>query len=415
MMMWDLYIDRRASLEPSFGMPFPSLQTVKLYSVKSHTFLGTGPTDHCSYIDPAYPLFSVETSSHPVLTRGRSKAYHYPRRLHHHNKYYHRYDGGGRHHNHSESRHPVQIVAGFPQIYPRRAYLVGRNNLYGEFDEKEFAPTVREYSPDRYPEQMGRKKALCIGINYVGRRRLEDSQVLGELSGCIKDAVQISSFLSEHWNSSSRSAMEIKVLRDDNKNDNEMPTKSNIIKAMRWLVKGARREDSLVFHYSGHGGQIKDRNGDEPDGYDEVIYPVDDGYIVDDDMHEIMVKPLPPGCRLTALFDCCHSGSALDLPYVWHDFGGLYQGGSVTRKWIRRKSTQAGAISLSSSKDNRLSMDTPGGGAMSDAFIMSLKHDPYPTYNKFFDSINKIMKRKYKQTPQLCCSSNIDTNRRFVL
>jgi metacaspase-1 len=34
-------------------------------------------------------------------------------------------------------------------------------------------------------------------------------------------------------------------------------------------------------------------------------------------MHDIMVKPLPPGCRLTAIFDCCHSGSALDLPHEY--------------------------------------------------------------------------------------------------
>lgn len=36
---------------------------------------------------------------------------------------------------------------------------------------------------------------------------------------------------------------------------------------------------------SGHGGQTKDLDGDEGDGYDEVIYPVDykqAGHIVDD-------------------------------------------------------------------------------------------------------------------------------------
>ena len=41
----------------------------------------------------------------------------------------------------------------------------------------------------------------------------------------------------------------------------------------------------------GHGGQTKDLDGDEDDGYDEVIYPVDfrtAGHIVDDDMHAIM-------------------------------------------------------------------------------------------------------------------------------
>lgn len=78
-------------------------------------------------------------------------------------------------------------------------------------------------------------------------------------------------------------------------------------------------------------------------GYDETIYPVDfryNGHIVDDDMHAIMlvnfqslhyyhlrschlpnsddrVAPLQAGVRLTAIFDSCHSGSALDLPYLY--------------------------------------------------------------------------------------------------
>lgn len=41
----------------------------------------------------------------------------------------------------------------------------------------------------------------------------------------------------------------------------------------------------------GHGGQTQDHDGDEDDGYDEVIYPVDfrtAGHIVDDEMHRIM-------------------------------------------------------------------------------------------------------------------------------
>ena len=47
---------------------------------------------------------------------------------------------------------------------------------------------------------------------------------------------------------------------------------------------------------SGHGGQTKDLDGDEADGYDEVIYPVDlneNGHIVDDDLHMIMVINVP--------------------------------------------------------------------------------------------------------------------------
>lgn len=76
----------------------------------------------------------------------------------------------------------------------------------------------------------------------------------------------------------------------------------------------------------GHGGQTLDLDGDEEDGYDEVIYPVDfrnAGHIVDDDMHLIMVRPLLPGVRLTAIFDSCHSGTALDLPFVYSTQGVL--------------------------------------------------------------------------------------------
>lgn len=84
------------------------------------------------------------------------------------------------------------------------------------------------------------------------------------------------------------------VLTDDARNPRQIPTRANIIQAMNWLVRGAQPNDSLFFHYSGHGGQTEDVDGDEDDGYDEVIYPLDHkiaGHIVDDEMHAIMVCP----------------------------------------------------------------------------------------------------------------------------
>ncbi len=38
-------------------------------------------------------------------------------------------------------------------------------------------------------------------------------------------------------------------------------------------------------------------------------------------MHRIMVRPLQAGVRLTAIFDSCHSGTALDLPYIYSTQG----------------------------------------------------------------------------------------------
>jgi hypothetical protein len=126
----------------------------------------------------------------------------------------------------------------------------------------------------QYSQCNGKKKALCIGINYVGQS--------AELSGCINDARNIQNFIMNRFGYKDD---DIVMLTDDARNPRQIPTKNNIIHAMEWLVRGAQPNDSLFFHYSGHGGQTKDLDGDEDDGYDEVIYPVDfetNGHIVDD-------------------------------------------------------------------------------------------------------------------------------------
>jgi metacaspase-1 len=48
----------------------------------------------------------------------------------------------------------------------------------------------------------------------------------------------------------------------------------------------------------------------------QTILPVDfqnTGEIIDDELHELIVRPLPAGVRLTAVFDSCHSGSVMDV------------------------------------------------------------------------------------------------------
>ena len=41
------------------------------------------------------------------------------------------------------------------------------------------------------------------------------------------------------------------ILTDDQKNPLSQPTKANMLRAMKWLVKDARPDDSLFFHFSG--------------------------------------------------------------------------------------------------------------------------------------------------------------------
>lgn len=118
---------------------------------------------------------------------------------------------------------------------------------------------------------------------------------------------------------------------------------------MQWLVRDAQPHDSLFFHYSGHGGRRLDEHGDKLDFYDDCIYPVDSvplaqsashehkralpscyqNVIIDNELHQYLVSPLPAGVRLTAIFDSCHSGSVLVLPFVYAAKSGKLKQGNL--------------------------------------------------------------------------------------
>ncbi|PLB40679.1 caspase family protein [Aspergillus candidus] len=302
----------------------------------------------------------------------------------------------------------------------------------------------------QYSDCTGRRKALLIGINYIGQP--------SKLHGCINDVSNMSVFLHEKHGYRREDMV---ILTDDQQHQLSVPTKANILRAMHWLVEGARPNDSLLIHFSGHGGRTPDLDGDEEDGYDDVIYPVDyrvAGHIVDDEMHDIMVRPLPSGARLTAIFDSCHSGTALDLPYVYStqgtlkepnlakeaaldlftaidsygrgDLGSIAQtaigffkkatnGDSARQRTVLTKTSPADVVMFSGSKDTQTSADTfkdgEARGALSWAFIKSLKKDPNQSYLQLLNSIRSQLDGKYTQKPQLSCSHPLDVNLLFVM
>jgi hypothetical protein len=96
------------------------------------------------------------------------------------------------------------------------------------------------------------------------------------------------------------------------------PSGRNILAAMDWLVSEPGTQCFL--HYSGHGGQVPDPDGDRESGLDDTIVPVDfeqNGQITSDTLHRRLVSRLPPSSSLFIVFDCCHSGSAVELPFVY--------------------------------------------------------------------------------------------------
>jgi hypothetical protein len=87
----------------------------------------------------------------------------------------------------------------------------------------------------------GTKRAVMIGINYVGAKQ-------GQLSGCHNDAKNMLEYIKNVHGFEDEN---IVILLDDV--EHEQPTKANILAAYRKLVEESEPGDALFCHYSGHG------------------------------------------------------------------------------------------------------------------------------------------------------------------
>ncbi|WCJ18723.1 metacaspase 1 [Euphorbia peplus] len=283
--------------------------------------------------------------------------------------------------------------------------------------------------------RAGRKRALLIGVTYTKFKY--------RLKGTVNDVKNMRNLLIDHFHFYKENVL---VLTEEEREANLIPTKKNIQTALKWLVEDCRDGDSLVFYFSGHGLRQPDFDNDERDGFDETICPVDfveQGMILDNDINSTIVWPLPKGVTLHAIVDACHSGTILDLVYVYNRHMKIWDDNSPPNK--TRKHTNGGlAISISACEDNEMAADTSAfstgkgmNGALTYILIEILKQSPpdeRPTYadliemiHQTIDYVNKsgclpvriirsICHTNLLQKPLLSASDPFDVkNTRFIL
>lgn len=141
------------------------------------------------------------------------------------------------------------------------------------------------------------KRALLAGINdYPGTQN--------DLQGCVNDITNLYDVLVKYFGFASS---DIAMLSD------KRATKQAILEGLKGLIAKSGAGDSLVFHYSGHGSQVRDMEGDElADGLDEIICPWDfdwDGTFIKDDDFAGIFGELKKGTSLEVILDSCHSGT----------------------------------------------------------------------------------------------------------
>lgn len=271
------------------------------------------------------------------------------------------------------------------------------------------------------------KRALLIGCNYSGYKGLE-------LRGCIADAKNVRDYLLAKQGFAEQ---DIRLLTDETA---VKPKRKHILDGLQWLIAGAQPGDSLYLHFSGHGSQVTDLNGDESDGLDETIVPLDyqtAGQITDDELRAVADK-IPEGVRCTWVIDACHSATVVDLPYNFEDNSTYAKSGKpssyVSSDWNTRitsiknqgyKETRASLLVISGCQDKFTSADTvedgKSQGAMTYSLLKTLKNAEQRgkteiTIERLLKDMSCLLRvKKYTQKPNVSSGQKISLTDAFTI
>jgi len=183
----------------------------------------------------------------------------------------------------------VVLVSGFGCTHPERSSLA----------EEASAALLGSVTASTGQQKL----ALLVGI--------DEYQAVSDLDGCVNDVENMKGLLRDKFGFEENN---IKVLR------NEEATRETIIESFQThLIAKASKDDIAVFHYSGHGSQMRDRTDaskDEPDQYDETIVPHDSRTanvfdIPDDSINALLRLLSDKTDNVTVILDSCHSGTAV--------------------------------------------------------------------------------------------------------
>lgn len=261
--------------------------------------------------------------------------------------------------------------------------------------------------PPAPPAFKGLKRAVLIGINYTGTPY--------ELNGCINDATNMQSQLRAFY----PECVDYRLITD---NTAIKPTRASILGAINWLVTGLKAGENVMFHFSGHGGLVRDRNGDEVSGFDSCIYPLNGQTvetILDDELRATIASRIPVGSKCLVILDCCHSGTAVDLRYKWN---ALTQNTLTFTEDQKYAKTNGEVLFLSGCRDIQKAFDTVGKdnkpcGALTMALLETWRtYGPAIKLKYLLWDVRKFLRNYgYSQVPELTSGNFMNMNTVWTL
>ena len=255
---------------------------------------------------------------------------------------------------------------------------------------------------------MAKGISLHIGLNKVDPNHYQGWS--GPLNACEADAEDMQ-FIAKDQNYKSKILLTSKATRN--------AVESGIQSASGQLNRG----DIFFLSYSGHGGQIPDKDGDERDLQDET-WCLFDGQLIDDELH-LLFSEFKPGVRILVLSDSCHSGSVTKSAYDGLVASGLARGKvsrvegdetpvfrtspdevslrtfranrkfymDIMSKWPKKKpSIKASVQLISGCQDNQLSLDGTFNGLFTGTLLRVWADGVFKgNYTQFHKAILRLM------------------------
>lgn len=142
---------------------------------------------------------------------------------------------------------------------------------------------------------MAKGVSVHIGLNSVDPVHYQGWS--GDLAACEFDANDMADLAKERG----LETRQVLLTKD--------ATAANVLGALDAAARELESGDLFFLTYSGHGSQVPDVSGDEPDKRDET-WVLFDRQATDDEFYSRYAK-FKPGVRILVFSDSCHSGSVV--------------------------------------------------------------------------------------------------------
>ena len=270
--------------------------------------------------------------------------------------------------------------------------------------------------------------ALLVGIN--------DYQTVTKLHGCLHDVETVGNYLTQR--TTFNVALKGKPTGKIKKLTDSAATRTGVVDGFRTHLSQAKKDDTILIYYSGHGTQeVADARWEETDGRLECLVCYDGGttksanFLLADKELRFLINELyqKTGAHIVTIFDCCHSGdntrNAATVEATHKDVlqrrttakgGGAFParrwnefvfGKTISEDSVKGKKSvdflpQGAHIQMAACESDQVAVEVAGEGIFTKTLLKTLTDSGGNlSYNTLRSRIRQYMRAGYEQTPRI--------------